>query len=335
LKVIPVETGIKPVRKLIRSLLVCIPLFTGLAVHAEWQPTRPIRIVVPFAPGGQPDVVARALAEPLSKALGQPVIVENRPGAGGNIAADAVAKSAPDGHTLLMGTNGPLAVSPALYRDLPYDPLKDLAPVTLVGTSPNLIAVNPGLGITTLKALVEKARAEPGKLNFSSVGKGSISQLSMELLNGVAGIQTVHIPYNGGAPAVTALIAGDVQILSLNPTALIAQVNAGKARIVAQTGSKRSPLIPDVPTVAESGYPGFEADVWMALMAPAKTPSEAISRLNAELVKIIRDPQLNETLWKRQWIDPLGSTPEVVDAVIRRESDKWARAAKAAGIALD
>ena len=310
-------------------------LLVSLGAYADWQPTKPIRIVVPFAPGGQPDVVARALAEPLSKALGQPVIVENRPGAGGNIAAEAVAKSAPDGHTLLMGTNGPLAVSPALYRNLPYDPLKDLAPVTLVGTSPNLIAVNPALGVTTLKGLVDKAKAEPGKLNFSSVGKGSISQLSMELLNSIAGIETVHIPYNGGAPAVTALIAGDVQMLSLNPTALIPQVAAGKARVVAQTSAKRSALIPDVPTVAESGYPGFEADVWMAVMAPAKTPPEAIARLNAELVKIVRDPQLGETLWKRQWIDPVGSSPDAVTAVIRRESDKWARTVKAANITVE
>jgi len=234
------------------------------AVLADWTPTRPIKIVVPFAPGGQPDVVARALAEPLSKSLGQPVIVENRPGAGGNIAADAVAKAPPDGYTLLMGTNGPLAVSPAIYKDLPYDPLKDLAPVTLVGTSPNLIAVNPGAGITTLKGLVDKAKAEPGKLNFSSVGKGSISQLSMELLNSVAGIRTVHIPYNGGAPAVAALIAGDVQILSLNPTALIPQVAAGKARVVAQTSDSRS----SSELQGKSGGYGFTSDLPLAGISP-------------------------------------------------------------------
>jgi len=305
------------------------------AVLADWTPTRPIKIVVPFAPGGQPDVVARALAEPLSKSLGQPVIVENRPGAGGNIAADAVAKAPPDGYTLLMGTNGPLAVSPAIYKDLPYDPLKDLAPVTLVGTSPNLIAVNPGAGITTLKGLVDKAKAEPGKLNFSSVGKGSISQLSMELLNSVAGIRTVHIPYNGGAPAVAALIAGDVQILSLNPTALIPQVAAGKARVVAQTSAKRSAFIPDVPTVAESGYPGYEADVWMAVMVPAKTPPDAIARLNAELVKVIRAPDLRETLWRRQWVEPVASSPAEALEVIRREGRRWAAIVREAHLGID
>jgi len=239
-----------------------------------------------------------------------------------------VSRAAPDGYTLLMGTNGPLAVSPALYRDLPYDPLRDLAPVTLVGTSPNLIAVNPATGITSLKALVEKAKAAPGTLNFSSVGKGSISQLSMEMLGSVAGIHIVHIPYNGGAPAVMALVAGEVQILSLNPTALIAQMQAGKVKVVAQTSARRSPLIADVPTVAESGYPGFEADVWMAVMAPGRTPADVIARLNAELTKIIRDPALKATFWDRQWIDPVGSTPAELTAVMRREGEKWARTVK-------
>ena len=298
---------------------------------AETWPTRAVKLVVPFAPGGQPDVVARALAEPLSRALGQAVVVENRPGAGGNIAAESVAR-ATDGHTFLVGTNGPLAVSPALYRNLPYEPLRDFAPVTLVGTSPNLVAVHPSLEVATLAELVGKARAQPGKLNFASVGKGSISQLSMELLNNAAGIRTVHVPYNGGAPAVTALIAGDVQLLSLNPTALIPQVAAGRARVVAQTGARRSALIADVPTVAESGYPGFEADVWIAVVAPAKAPPAVVARMNAELVKIIRDPATKRTLWDRQWIDPVGGTPQEAAAVIRREGEKWARIVKAAGI---
>ncbi|QJR12748.1 hypothetical protein DSM104443_03841 [Usitatibacter rugosus] len=318
-----------------RRLLFLFVLALAGHAFADWTPTRPVKLVVPFAAGGQPDVVARTLAEPLSKALGQPVVVENRPGAGGNIAAEVVARSAPDGLTLLVGTNGPLVVSPALYKDLPYDPLRDLAPITLVGTSPNLIAVNASLRIATLKELVSRAKAEPGKLNFASVGKGSISQLSMELLNGAAGIRTVHIPYNGGAPAVMALVAGDVQLLSLNPTALIPQVEAGKVRVLAQTSAKRSPLIANVPTVAESGYPGFEADVWIAVMAPAKTPPEALARLNAELVRIIRSPELKASLWDRQWIDPVGSTPEALAERLRTERERWARAASALNLTLD
>ncbi len=307
-------------------------LLLALPARADWQPTRTVKIVVPFAPGGQPDVVARTLAEPLAKALGQAVIVENRPGAGGNIAADFVAKSAPDGHTLLMGTNGPLALSTVAYASLPYEPLRDFAPVTLVGTSPNLIAVHPALGVSTLKELVARAKAEPGRLNFSSVGKGSVSQLSMEMFNSLAGIRTEHIPYNGGAPAVMALVAGDVQILSLNPTALLPQMHAGKVRILAQTGAVRSALIAEVPTVAESGYPGFEAGVWMAIVAPAKTPPEALARLNAEFVRAIRDPALKASLWDRQWIEPVGSAPEEVTRVMRREIDKWARVARAANL---
>ena len=315
-----------------RAFLAALLLAAAGGVLAEWSPSRAVKLVVPFAPGGQPDVVARALAEPLSKALGQPVVVENRPGAGGNIAAEAVARAAPDGHTLLVGTNGPLAVSPALYRNLPYDPLRDFAAVTLIGTSPNLIAVHPSLEASTLRELEARARAQPGKLNFASVGKGSISQLSMELLNVAAGMRTVHIPYNGGAPAVGALLAGDVQILSLNPTALLPHMQSGRVRIVAQTSAKRSPLIPDIPTVAESGHPGFEADVWMAVMAPAKTPPEAIARLHAELARIIRSPRMKASLWDRQWVDPLALPPAETLAVIRRESQKWGRAVKDAGI---
>ncbi|MFZ3321265.1 MAG: tripartite tricarboxylate transporter substrate binding protein [Usitatibacter sp.] len=322
-------------KRCLRSVALAFAALAAGFAAADWTPAHAVRLVVPFAPGGQPDIVARALAEPLSRALGQPVVVENRPGAGGNIAADFVAKSAPDGCTLLVGTNGPLAVSPALYRNLPYDPLRDLAPITLVGTSPNLIAVNASLGIASLGELVARAKSQPGRLNYSSVGKGSISQLSIELFDSAAGISMVHIPYNGGAPAVTALVAGDVQVLSLNPTALIAQVESGKVRIVAQTSARRSPLVPNVPTVAESGYPGFEASVWMAVMAPAATPREAIARLNAELVKIIRDPQVKKSLWDRQWIDPVGSTPEEVTAILRAEGAKWVRIVKDSGIEVE
>ena len=316
------------------SLLAAAHAFAP-AQGAEWTPPHAVKLVVPFAPGGQPDVVARTLADPLSRALGQPVVVENRAGAGGNIAADLVAKSAPDGCTLLVGTNGPLSVSPVIYRSLSYDVARDFAPITLLGTSPNLIAVNPSLGVTTLAGLVAKAKAEPGKLNFSSVGKASISQLSMELLDSVAGIRMVHIPYNGGAPAVQALVAGDVQVLSLNPTALIPQMEAGKVRVLAQTSAKRSPLVPDIPTVAQSGYPGFEADVWIAIVAPRATPAEALARLNAEIVKIVRDPALKSSLWDRQWIDPVGSTPAEAAAVISAESAKWARIVREAGIAVE
>jgi tripartite-type tricarboxylate transporter receptor subunit TctC len=314
-----------------RAALFVLILGASVSAFADWAPSRPVKIVVPFAPGGQPDVVARALAEPLSKALGQPVIVENRPGAGGNIADEIVSRSVPDGHTLLMGTNGPLAVSPALERNLPYDVARDLEPVTLVGTSPNLIVVRGDSGIDSLAALVARAQARPGALNFASVGKGSISQLSMELLNSMARMSTVHVPYNGGSPAVTALLAGDVQVLSLNPTAIIPHVQAGKLRVLAQTGARRSPLIPDVPTVSELGYPGYEAAVWMAVMVHDSTPRAAIARLHAELAKIIRDPATKASLWDRQWIDPVAASPQETAIVIRDETARWRNAARILG----
>jgi tripartite-type tricarboxylate transporter receptor subunit TctC len=314
------------------ALVVALAVLPALA---DWSPTHPVKLVVPFAPGGQPDVVARSLAGPLGEALGQPVIVENRPGAGGNIAAEAVAKSAPDGHTLLIGTNGPLAVSPALAKGLPYDVTRDFAFVTLVGTAPGLIAVHPSLGASTLAEVVARAKAKPGALNFASVGKGSISQLTMEQLNAAAGIRTEHIPYGGGAPAVTALLAGEVQLLALNPTALIPHVKAGRLKVVAQTGAKRSPLIPDVPTVAESGYPGFEAPVWMVIVVASKTPPEAVRRLRTELSRIIRDPALKATLWDPQWIDPVGSSPEIAARVVRDETAKWVRVGAALGLSLE
>ena len=297
---------------------------------ADWSPTRPVKIVVPYAPGGQPDLIARWLAAPLAKALGQPVIVENRPGAGGNIGAEAVAHAAPDGHTLLLGTNGPLVVNPALTK-VPYDPLTDFAAVTLIGTSPSLIAVRSDSGIRTIADLVSIAKARPAGLNFGSVGVGSISHLSMELLNRREGVAMVHVPYNGGAPAVAALLAGDIDVLSLNPTSLIAHVQSGRLRLLAQTSAARSSFIRDVPTMAELGYRNYDVNVWMSVMAPAGTPPAAIERLHAELTHIIRDPEVKAKLWDPQWIDPVAATPEATTLLVRGALRSWARS----GITLE
>jgi len=316
---------------IVRGLFACaLALAAHCAAAAPWSPTRPVKIVVPFAPGGQPDLIARSLAEPLAKALGQPVIVENRPGAGGNIGADVVAHAAPDGHTLLLGTNGQLVVNPALAKT-PYDPLADFVPVTLIGTSPSLIVVRSNAGIRSIADLVSLAKARPNGLNFGSVGVGSISQLSIELLNRFEGLRMVHVPYNGGAPAVAALLAGDIDVLSLNPTSLIAHVQAGKLRILAQTSGTRSPFIRDVPTMAELGYPRYDVSVWMSVMAPAHTPPAAIARLHTELARIIRDPAMKAALWDRQWIDPVAATPEATAVLLRGELRAWARS----GITLE
>jgi tripartite-type tricarboxylate transporter receptor subunit TctC len=311
-------------------MLFVLAIGAAPPVIADWNATRPLKLVVPFAPGGQPDLVARSLAEPLSKALGQPVVVENRPGAGGNIGTEAVARAAPDGYTLLLGTNGPLVVNPALTKTR-YDPLTELAAVTLIGTTPSLIAVRSDSNIRSIADLVSVAKARRAGLNFGSVGVGSVSQLSMELLNRREGLHMVHIPYNGGAPAVAALIAGDIDVLSINPTSLIAHVESGTLRLLAQTSETRSVFIPDVPTLAELGYRRYDVRVWMAVMAPARTPAPAIERLHAELARIIRDPAMKARLWDRQWIDPVAATPQATSLLIRGELRSWARS----GIALD
>jgi tripartite-type tricarboxylate transporter receptor subunit TctC len=312
------------------AMFFVLALGAAAPVIADWNPTRPLKLVVPYAPGGQPDLIARALAEPLSKALGQPVVVDNRPGAGGNIGTEAVAHAAPDGYTLLLGTNGPLVVNPALTKTR-YDPLTELAAVTLIGTSPSLIAVRSDSNIRSIADLVSVAKSRPAGLNYGSVGVGSVSQLSMELLNRREGLHMVHIPYNGGAPAVAALIAGDIDVLSINPTPLIAHVESGRLRLLAQTSETRSAFIQDVPTLAELGYRRYDVRVWMAVMAPAGTPAPAIERLHTELARIIRDPAMKARLWDRQWIDPVAATPQAASALIRRELSSWARS----GIVLE
>ena len=309
----------------IRALFaLALALAAQFAAAAQWSPTRPVRIVVPYAPGGQPDLIARSLAGPLGKALGQPVIVENHPGAGGDIGAELVAHATPDGHTLLLGTNGPLVVNPALTK-VPYDPLTDFSAVTLIGTSPSLIVVRSDSGIRSIGDLVSIAKARPTGLNFGSVGVGSISHLSMELLNRREGIHMVHIPYNGGAPAVAALLGGDIDVLSLNPTSLIAHVQSGRLRILAQTSATRSAFIPNVPTMSELGYRHYDVSVWMSLMAPARTPPAAIERFHTELARIIRDPQIKAKLWDPQWIDPVAATPEATAVLVRGALRSWAR----------
>lgn len=315
-------------------------LLAAAALHAHaqdpaWKPARPIRLVVPFAPGGQPDLVARALAVPLARELGEAVIVENRPGAGGNIGAQSVAASRPDGHTLLLGTNGPLAVSPALDRGLAYDVERDFTFVTVLGTSIQLLVVPATTREATLAEVIARARRDAGKLNYASVGKGSLSQLTSQIIFGEAGVLAQHIPFQAGPAAVGSLLAGDVQFLSLNPTALLPHLGAGHLRVLAQTGDRRSARIPEVPTVAEVLLPGFNELVWMVIAAPARTPPAAIRSLNAAFVKAIAAPDVRARVWESQWIDPVGSSPEAARRFVLDEKRKWLRRGESRKVTLE
>ncbi|MBI2750733.1 MAG: tripartite tricarboxylate transporter substrate binding protein [Burkholderiales bacterium] len=266
------------------------------SVLAQPYPARAVKVVVPYPAGSTPDIVARTLATKLHAAFGQPFIVDNRPGAGGNIGADAVAKSAPDGNTLLVAVNGPVAVNKFLYRQMPYDPDRDLVPISLLASSPQILVVSPALGVDSFKAFIEHVRLNPGRLSYASVGSGSASHLTMELLKSDARLFIVHIPYRGFPPAVTDMLAGNVHAMFAIIPAVLPQVKAGKMKGLAVTGLKRSPLAADVPSVAELGYPQLESLAWIGLLAPAGTPQAVLSRLNAEAVRAMHSQDAQDSL---------------------------------------
>ncbi|MCD9123973.1 tripartite tricarboxylate transporter substrate binding protein [Cupriavidus sp. UGS-1] len=301
-----------------------------LAADKDW-PARPIRMVVPFPPGSSPDLIARLVSEPLAQALGQPVIIENRPGAGGNIGTGQVARAAPDGYTLLFTINGPLVTAPTLSRHLPYDPVRQLAPVTLVATSPNVLVVDPRTGVRDLREFVALARARPGALNYGSVGNGSAAHLAMEQLKARAGISLEHIPYPGFPQIAAAMIAGQIQAAFMVPAIAMPQVNAGRLRVLAVTTSGRTSLLPSVPTVAESGYPGFEAISWQAVLAPAGTPAPIVDRLYRELVKIIGSDAVRAQM-RAQYFMPAGTAPASLRQTMASEKARWDQVIRAAGV---
>jgi tripartite-type tricarboxylate transporter receptor subunit TctC len=305
----------------------------GVAGAQAW-PDRPIKFIVAAPAGSSIDVLARTLGDKLKDRLGQPVVVENRPAAGGTAATDFVAKSAPDGYTMLMSFNGPLAFGPHLYTKLPYDPQKDLAPVIVTSSQPNVLAVNASLPAQSLKELVAYAKANPGKLNYASVGNGSSSHLTMELLKTTAGLDIVHIPFNGSPPAVTATMQGETQMIFAVMQPLQAQIQAGRLRALAVTTASRFPLLPNLPTVAESGFPGFEALAWNGVLVAAGTPKPIVTRLNAELNAILKDAAVKSAL-NAQGFELVGGTPEDFAHLIRNESDKWAPVIKKTGARID
>jgi len=300
------------------------------AVAADTYPVRPIRMIVAYPPGGGTDQVGRVMADQLAQQLGQNVVVDNRGGATGNIGTELAARAVPDGYTLLMGNVAPNAVNVSMFRKLGFDPVKDFAPVGLVAVTPNILVAHPSVPVKTVKDLVALAKAKPGVLNFPSAGVGSSSHLAGEMLKSMAGIDMVHVPYKGGGPALIATISGQVQIMFATMPAAMPHVKSGKVRPVAVTTAKRSLAMPDLPTIAESGVPGYEAATWYGLLAPARTPRPVIDRLHGETVKILAGPTRQRL--EAQGFEPDGGTPAAFAAYIKSEITKWAKVIKEAGI---
>lgn len=319
----------------VRALLLAVTLLfpRALAAQTDTYPSRPIKVVVAFTAGGTTDIIARIVGKKLTDAWGQQVIIDNRPGAGGNLGSNVVAKSPPDGYTLLIGSVGPLAINATLYPNMPYDHLKDFVPICLVASVPNMLVVHPSVPVHSVKDLVDLARAKPGTLNYGSTGNGTTGHLSGELLNERAGINLVHVPYRG-ATAVTDLLGGQVQLMFATIPSVIQHVRAGNLRAIAVTSSRRSPALPEIPTIAESGYPDFEAGSWFGFVAPTGTPEPIVRKLHAQIAGIVRMPDINEQL-ASQGADPVGSTPEEFGQYMRSETEKWAKVVKASGIRLE
>jgi tripartite-type tricarboxylate transporter receptor subunit TctC len=302
----------------------------ALCAYAQDYPFKPVRIVVPFAPGGPNDIIVRLVAQKLTEAWGQPVVVENRPGGGGNIGTDFVAKAAPDGYTLLSVGPGSLIINPLIGR-VPYDTARDFAPVTLMARVPNALVAHPSLSANSVKELIALARSQPGKINYGSGGNGSTPHLAGALFASMAGIELTHIPYKGTAPAMSDLIGGQVQIAFLGIPTVLPHFKSGKLRTLAVTGKRRSPELPGVPTVDEAGVPGYEVSPWYGLLAPAGASRAIITRLNAEVARVVRSADMKEKLGV-QGAEVAGGSPEEFAAVIRADTATWARVVKDAGI---
>ena len=321
-------------RLAVGALLAFSALAAAPMAGAQAYPAKPIRIVVPFPPGGATDILARAVAQKLTDAWGQAVVVDNRPGAGGNIGSEIVAKAAPDGYTLEMGTVGTHAINASLYAKMPYDHVKDFAPVILVAGVPNVLVVNPSLPVSSVQELIAYAKANPGKLNFASSGSGTSIHLAGELFKVMAGVQMTHIPYKGSAPALQDLIGGQVQLMFDNLPPSLPHIKAGKLRALAVTSATRSSALPDTPTIAESGLPGFEASSWFGVLAPAGTPPAIIARLNAEIGAWLASAEAKEKMLALG-ANIGGGSPEDFARHIAAETAKWQKVVKASGAKVD
>jgi len=314
--------------------LIALLVLGAQAAFAQGYPTKPIHLIVPFPPGGPTDIVGRLVGQKLAAGLGQPVIVENRPGAGGTVGSTAAAKVPADGYTLLYGSTSTLAIAPALYRDLAYDPRSAFAPISLVSRGAIVAAVNAELPAHTLQEFIALAKQSPGKLSYASAGSGTPPHLAAELFKSIAGVDLLHVPYKGGAPAINDLIGGQVQAIFEGQVVLLPHIKSGRVRALAITGMKRDPLLPDVPTFAEAGLPRYDAYFWSGLVAPAGTPAEVIAKLNSVLVQALNVPDARDALL-RQGLEPAGTTPQQFAAFIASEVERWGQVAKASGAKLD
>jgi len=314
-------------------IFVAAALVASVTAVAQAYPARPVRVIVPLAPGGGSDYTARFIGARLSERLGQPVVVDNRPAASGIVGTDLVAKAAPDGYTLLL-VFSTHAQSAQLFKKLPYDPIKDFAPVTEVFATPLVLLVHPSQPIKTIKELVAYAKEHPGKLNYGTSGPGSSPHLMTELLNSMAGIQMTHVPYKGVASVMTALLGGELQIAYSNPVTGAPLWKAGKLRPLGMSGLKRSEAFPEIPTIDETGVPGYEALIWYGFMAPAKTPGAVVDRLHRDVVSVLKMPEVRQTL-VAQGNDVIGNTPAEFAAFINKEADKWGALGKRLGISME
>ena len=330
-----------PVFHRARSLLAAVSCTAAFAlalagpVQAQpaW-PAKPVRLVAGFAPGGISDILARVVGARLGDTLGQPVLVENRAGAGGTIGADFVAKSAPDGYTLFLGVNATQSIAPALYPKLPYNPATDFAPITIAAVTPVLLVTHPSLPVKSVKDLIAIARAQPGQLNYASTGTGALPHLTTELFSLRAGVKMNHVPSQGGAPAMMDLVAGQVSLMFDNSPTAIAQGRENKVRALAVAQAKRTPAAADIPTMAESGFPGFEVLSWQGFLAPAGTPGAVVNRLNADILKVLAQPDVRERL-TAQGIEIRTSSPAEFAAIIRADAEIWAKVVKATGTRIE
>ena len=316
-------------------ILLCAALLAAIApTQAQQYPTRPVRFVVPFAPGGSTDTLARTIGVKLADALGQQVVVDNRTGANGDIGMEIVARSRPDGYTIVLGYIANLAIAPSLYAKMPYDPVKDFAPITQPASSPNVLTAHPSVQAKTLQELIALAKAKPGQISFASTGVASVGHLTGELINNLAGIRMTHVPYKGSGQAVTDILGGHVQVMFSGFSSTLHHIRAGKLRALAVTGPKRSPALAEVPTISEQGFPGVEATAWYGILAPAGTPKPVVAQLHGDLVRVLKQPDVVQKL-DGLGFEIVGSTPEQFSAYIRTEIKKWEKVVRASGAKPD